>query len=165
MLGLHIIARFPNPLFSKRSEIGEPDLVNRRLLWRKELRTEIYCSLLSAPLPFLAPLEMGKALPEGDYGISLLSLEDHQTPRIALSVRSFVTEKYRIIDSCIIHTCFRIKDNRCMYHTYMHQDQGCASYIHASVSRIIGLCIIHTCIKIKDHRCMHHTYMHQDQGS
>ena len=74
----------------------------------------------------------------------------------------------RIIDVCIIHSCIKIKDHRCMHHTYLHQDQGSqmyASYIHASRSRLIDVCIIHTCIKIKAHRCMHHTYMHQDQGS
>ena len=58
-----------------------------------------------------------------------------QTPRIALFVRSFVRNKI-----CrIIHTCIRIKDHRCMHHTYIHQDQY--------------------------HRSMHHTYLHQDQGS
>ena len=85
-----------------------------------------------------------------------------------------------VMDVCIIHTCIRINDHRCMYHTYLHKDQGSqmySSYIYASGSRVIDVCIIHasiriivvciihTCIKIKDHRCMHHTHMHQDQGS
>ena len=98
-------------------------------------------------------------------------IKEHPTPRIALSVRSFVgwspksTASYihtppqihassgswnRIIDLCIVH------------HTYMHQGEG---------SRIIDICIMHTCIR-KRHiytnpgkRCIVTCIIHSGSGT
>ena len=50
------------------------------------------------------------------------------------------------MNTCIIHTCVRITDNRCMHHTYMYQGQG---------SKAKDTCIIHACIKIM-YKCTHH---------
>ena len=79
------------------------------------------------------------------------------------SVRSSVTKKPRIMD-----TCTRVKDHGYMHHSYlhhthMHQDQG--SYVYASWifaymhqvlgSRIIDISII---VIVSDHIYMHHTH-------
>ena len=92
-----------------------------------------------------------------------------------------------ITDTCIIHTCIRIEDDRYMHHAYMqlhhrymHLDQGSIikdhEYMHHACmhqdqgTRTIDICIIHTCIipkyiRVEDKRYMQHTHMHQDQGS
>ena len=96
-------------------------------------------------------------------------------------VRSSVTKKYRIRD-----TCFKVKDHGYKHHSYlhhkcMHQDSGSrviyipASYMHASGSKVIYICIMDTYTyasgsRIEDHRYMQHAYalhavIHQDQGS
>ena len=98
----------------------------------------------------------------------------HQTPRIALFVRSSVPKKHRIIYTAYIHN--RIIDlcnvhHTSVHHTYMIQE---ASYIHKSQKRcvvsciihsgsrpkIISMCIIHIYVSgsmIEEHRYMHHT--------
>ena len=99
---------------------------------------------------------------------------DSQNRLVRPSVRWSVTEKYRIIDSCTIHTCMprSITIDMCIIHTCIRvNDQGKlinASYMHVSGSRvmdkcIIGRCIMVTCIRIKN-ICIAHAYMLQDQG-
>ena len=75
----------------------------------------------------------------------------YPTPRIALSVRSFVRwsgTKFAAsyTHAPFIHACFRIKaqDHRYVHHTHMHHSQG---------TRNIDKCIIHY---------VHHSHVYQD---
>ena len=87
------------------------------------------------------------------------------------SVRSSVTEKYRIIDSRIIyayhigiiHTCIRVKDRGTqIYASYMHVSGSiimdkCIIHMCIIVMCIrIDICIIRACTMIKDHGHTHH---------
>ena len=113
-----------------------------------------------------------------------IRLLESSCPLVRPFVRLSLTKKYRIIDSCTIHVCIRVKDRRKLKN---------ASYMHVSGSRvmdkcIIGRCIMVTCIRIKKisiahayykhqesyihtcfrikvqyHRCMQHTHMHHSQ--
>ena len=82
----------------------------------------------------------------------------HQTPRITLSVGPFVRNKIcRIIHTCNIHTCFRIKvqDHGYVHHTHMHHSQGLRNIdiciTHTCIrTRVMDMCIMHTCIIVKD---------------
>ena len=58
----------------------------------------------------------------------------------------------RIMNTCIIHTCVRIKDNICMHHTCMYQDQGSCiiQYVHHGHMYQDQEYMNHTYIRVKD---------------
>ena len=89
---------------------------------------------------------------------------NHPTPRIQLSVRSFVRSFVRphFLHASHIHASgsniddHRFMDHTYVHHTHKHRDQGSyiyASCVYASGSRIIDMHIMH-------HTYTHHTYMH-----
>ena len=85
----------------------------------------------------------------------------------------------RIMNTCIVHTCVRIKDNICMHHTCMYQDQGSCiiQYVHHGhmyqdqeyMNHTSGSRIVYTIhasgSRIKNHRYIHASTRAKNRGS